>query len=48
MDPLPQDIHVFLSAWTGHPLLVVAGDPQRVFAVTPEGIAEVPRAGAGR
>jgi hypothetical protein len=48
MDPLPQDIHVFLSAWTGHPLLVVAGDPQRLFAVTPEGIAEVPRAGPGR
>ena len=48
MDPLPQDIHAFLSAWTGHPLLVVAGDPQRVFAVTPDGIGEVPREGAGR
>ena len=45
MDDLPQDIHVFLSAWTGHPLLVVAGDPQRIFAVTPEGIAEVPPPG---
>jgi hypothetical protein len=43
LDPLPQDIHVFLSIWTGHPLVVVAGDPQRLFAVTPEGIAEVPR-----
>ena len=48
LDPLPQDIHAFISAWTGHPLLVVAGDPQRLFAVTPEGIAEVPREGAGR
>ena len=48
LDPLPQDIHAFLSAWTGHPLLVIAGDPQRVFAVTPEGIAEVPRQGPGR
>ncbi len=48
LDPLPQDIHVFLSAWTGHPLLVVAGDPQRVFVATPDGIAEVPREGAGR
>ena len=48
MDPLPQDIHAFLSAWTGHPLIVVAGDPQRLFAVTPEGIAEVPREGPGR
>src|SRR5205085_7016852 len=28
LDDLPQDIHVFLSAWTGHPPLVVAGDPQ--------------------
>jgi hypothetical protein len=48
LDPLPQDIHAFISAWTGHPLLVVAGDPQRLFAVTPEGIAEVPRQGPGR
>lgn len=43
MDDVPQDIHAFLSAWTGHPLIVVAGDPQRLFAVTPEGIAEIPR-----
>jgi len=43
LDPLPQDIHAFLAAWTGHPLIVVAGDPQRLFAVTPEGIAEIPR-----
>lgn len=43
MDPLPQDIHVFLSIWTGHPLVVVAGDPQRLFAVTPDRIAEIPR-----
>jgi len=48
MDPLPQDIHAFMSAWTGHPFLVVAGDPQRLFAVTPDGIAEVPREGPGR
>jgi hypothetical protein len=43
MDPLPTEIHVFLSVWTGHPLVVAAGDPLRLFAVTPEGIAEVPR-----
>lgn len=43
LDPLPTEIHVFLSIWTGHPLIVVAGDPQRLFAVTPDGIAEVPR-----
>lgn len=43
LDPLPQEIHVFLSIWTSHPLVVVAGDPQRLFQVTPERIAEVPR-----
>jgi hypothetical protein len=43
LDPLPTELHVYLSAWTGHPLVVVAGDPQRLFAVSPEGIAEVPR-----
>jgi hypothetical protein len=43
LDPLPTEIHVFLAIWTGHPLVVVAGDPQRLFAVTGEGIAEVPR-----
>ncbi len=43
LDDLPQDIHAFISAWTGHPVIVVAGEPQRLFAVTPEGIAEIPR-----
>ena len=43
LDPLPTEVHVFLSIWTGHPLIVVAGDPQRLFAVTPDGIAEIPR-----
>jgi hypothetical protein len=43
LDDLPQDIHAFISAWTGHPVIVVAGDPRRMFAVTPEGIAEIPR-----
>ena len=43
MDELPTEIHVFLSIWTGHPLVVVAGDPQRLFAVTPDRIAEIPR-----
>ena len=27
LGPLPTEIHVFLSIWTGHPLVVVAGDP---------------------
>ena len=43
MDPLPTEIHVFLSLLSGHPLVVVADDPQRLFAVTGEGIAEIPR-----
>lgn len=42
LDPLPTEIHVFLAIWTGHPLVVVAGDPQRLFGVTAEGIGEVP------
>ena len=43
MDPLPTEIHVFLSILAGRPLVVVADDPQRLFQVTGEGIAEVPR-----
>jgi len=43
MDPLPTEIHVLLAILAGRPLVVVADDPQRLFAVTPEGIAEVPR-----
>jgi len=43
LDPLPTEVHVFLAIWTGHPLVIVAGDPQRLFAVTPDGIAEIPR-----
>jgi hypothetical protein len=37
-DPLPTELHVFLSIWTNHPLVVAAGDPRRLFAVTGEGI----------
>jgi hypothetical protein len=47
-DPLPQDIHAFLSAWTGHPLTVQAGEPPRTFTVTPAGIAEITRQGPGQ
>ena len=42
-DALPTELHVFLSIWTGHPLVVAAGEPRRLFAVTGEGIAEIPR-----
>jgi hypothetical protein len=40
-DPLPTELHVFLSIWTRHPLVVAAGDPRRLFAVTGEAIAPV-------
>ena len=43
LDPMPTEIHAFLAIWTGRPLVVIADDPQRLFAVTGEGIAEVPR-----
>ncbi|MBV9883182.1 MAG: hypothetical protein JO276_09250 [Sphingomonadaceae bacterium] len=40
-DPLPTELHVFLSIWSRHPLVVAAGEPRRMFAVTGEGIAPV-------
>jgi hypothetical protein len=42
LDPLPTEIHVFLAIWTRHPLVVAAGDPTRLFAVTEDRIAEIP------
>jgi len=48
LDPMPTEIHVFLSLWAGRPLVVVADDPQRLFAVTGEGIAEIPPEEAAR
>lgn len=43
LDPLPTEIHAFLSIWTQRPLVVAAGDPQRLFGVTSEGMGELPR-----
>jgi hypothetical protein len=40
-DPLPTELHVFLSIWTQHPLLVAAGDPRRRFAVAADAISQV-------
>ena len=37
----PTELHVFLSIWSRHPLVVAAGEPRRMFAVTGEGIAPV-------
>jgi len=42
-DALPNELHVFLTMWTGHPLIVTAGDPARNFAVGSDRIAEMPR-----
>lgn len=41
LDPLPTEIHAYLSLWTGRPLVVVAGDPQRLFLVAGDRIAEI-------
>ena len=41
LDPLPTEIHVFMALWTGRPLIVAAGDPQRLWLVTGERIAEI-------
>jgi hypothetical protein len=43
VDALPNELHVFLTMWTGHPLIVAAGDPVRNFAVGSDRIAEMPR-----
>ncbi len=41
LDPMPTEIHVFLAQLVGRPLLVATGEPQRVWLVTNERIAEV-------
>lgn len=33
LDPLPTEIHVLLSLWSGRPLLVATGSPERIWAV---------------
>ena len=40
-DPLPTEMHMLLAQTVGRPLLVVAGDPQRIWLVSGERIAEV-------
>ena len=41
LDPLPTEIHLLLAQTIGRPLLVVTGEPQRVWLVTGDRIAEV-------
>ena len=41
LDPIPTEIHVFLAQLIGRPLLVATGEPQRVWLVTGDRIAEI-------
>jgi hypothetical protein len=43
LDPLPTEMHVFLSLFSGRPLLVAAGDPTRLFMVAGDQIREIRR-----
>lgn len=41
LDPTPTEIHMFLAQLIGRPLLVATGEPQRVWGVTGDRIAEI-------
>lgn len=41
LDPMPTEVHVLVAALTGRPLLVATGEPQRIWLVTGDRIAEV-------
>jgi hypothetical protein len=41
LDPAPTELHLYLAQIAGRPLLVATGEPQRVWLVTPDRIAEV-------
>ena len=43
LDPLPTEIHVFLSLFSGRPLVIAAGDPTRLFMVAGDAIREIRR-----
>lgn len=45
LDPLPTEIHVFLSIWIGKPLFVGIGNPPQVWAVEGERIRLVSPSG---
>jgi len=42
LDPIPTEIHVFMSIWTGVPIFVGTGDPRRMWTVTGERIELMP------
>jgi hypothetical protein len=41
LDPLPTEIHLLLAQTIGRALLVVSGEPQRLWLVTGDRIAEI-------
>ena len=41
LDPTPTEIHMFLAQLVGRPLLVATGEPQRIWLVTGDRIAEI-------
>ena len=43
LDPLPTEIHVFLSLFSSRPLVIAAGDPTRLFMVAGDAIREIRR-----
>ena len=54
LDPLPTEIHVFLSLWMNRPLLVATGNPDRLWTISRGrigivgGTPQVPPPGPGR
>lgn len=55
LDPLPTEIHVFLSLWMNRPLLVATGEPERLWTVSrgrigvlPASATRTPPPGPGR
>ena len=53
LDPLPTEIHVFLSLWMNRPMLVATGNPDRLWTIARGriglvGAAQTPPPGPGR
>lgn len=43
LDPMPTEIHVWLSRWIGKPVYVMTSDPGQLWEVTGEGMRKVDR-----
>ena len=48
LDPIPTEIHVFMSIWIGLPIFVGTGEPQRVWSVEGDRIRLVDNPGPPR